>query len=186
MNSNPGWTEIKSLYDGDIVIPETVPYTWVTLECNHTVTEIGPYAFNESEITSIDLPAQLDIINYHAFYYCENLQSIICRRGNIEGYWTTKLQRFNGATASYEDIPASDVFEGVDSTIPVYVPDDAVSAYKNSAWGDYFSNILPLSSNQTAIDNTSINTKAVKHIVDGQLLIEKNGKTYNATGAEVR
>ena len=38
----------------------------------------------------------------------------------------------------------------------------------------------------TAIDNTSINLNATKRIVNGQLLIEKNGKFYNATGAEVK
>ena len=37
-----------------------------------------------------------------------------------------------------------------------------------------------------AIENTAVNTKAVKRIVNGQLLIEKNGKIYNAIGAEVR
>ena len=38
----------------------------------------------------------------------------------------------------------------------------------------------------TAIDNTNAEAKAVKHIVNGQLLIEKNGKFYNALGAEVK
>ena len=37
-----------------------------------------------------------------------------------------------------------------------------------------------------AIDNTSISTKATKRIVNGQLLIEKNGKFYNALGAEAK
>ena len=36
------------------------------------------------------------------------------------------------------------------------------------------------------IDNTSVDTKSTKRIVDGQLFIEKNGKTYNAQGAEVK
>ena len=46
--------------------------------------------------------------------------------------------------------------------------------------------IFVKSSTPTAIDNTSISTKAIKRIVNGQLLIEKNGKLYNATGAEVK
>ena len=36
------------------------------------------------------------------------------------------------------------------------------------------------------IDNITTDVKAVKRIVNGQLLIEKNGKFYNATGAEVK
>ena len=38
----------------------------------------------------------------------------------------------------------------------------------------------------TAIDNTTIEIKAVKRIVDGQLLIERDGKLFNAQGAEVK
>ena len=41
-------------------------------------------------------------------------------------------------------------------------------------------------STPTAINNTATNTNATKRIVNGQLLIEKNGKFYNATGAEVK
>lgn len=38
----------------------------------------------------------------------------------------------------------------------------------------------------TAIDNTAADTKAVKTIVNGQLLIEKDGKFYNVLGTVVR
>ena len=38
----------------------------------------------------------------------------------------------------------------------------------------------------TAIDNANANANAVKVIRNGQLLIERDGKTYNAQGAKVR
>ena len=38
----------------------------------------------------------------------------------------------------------------------------------------------------SAISNTAIDTKAMKIIRNGQLFIIKNGKTYNALGAEVK
>ena len=38
----------------------------------------------------------------------------------------------------------------------------------------------------TAIDNTDASTKAVKRIVNGQLVIEREGKLFNALGAEVK
>ena len=38
----------------------------------------------------------------------------------------------------------------------------------------------------TSIDNATTSIKAVKRIVNGQMVIEKNGKLYNALGAEVR
>ena len=45
---------------------------------------------------------------------------------------------------------------------------------------------LTPSSTPTAIDNTSISTKSTKRIVNGQLLIERDGKFYYVTGAEVK
>ena len=38
----------------------------------------------------------------------------------------------------------------------------------------------------TALDNTAADSKATKRIANGQLLIEKNGNTYNAIGEEIR
>ena len=38
----------------------------------------------------------------------------------------------------------------------------------------------------TAIDNTAVEAKTVKVIRDGQVLILKNGKTFNALGAEIK
>ena len=38
----------------------------------------------------------------------------------------------------------------------------------------------------TALDNTAVDAKAVKRIVNGQLLIERDGKMYNAQGAQVK
>ena len=38
----------------------------------------------------------------------------------------------------------------------------------------------------SGIENANANTKAVKRIVNGQLVIEKNGVQYNALGAEMR
>jgi hypothetical protein len=38
----------------------------------------------------------------------------------------------------------------------------------------------------TAIDNTAVDAKAVKRVVNGQLFIERDGKTFNALGVEVK
>ena len=41
-------------------------------------------------------------------------------------------------------------------------------------------------SGATAINNTAVDAKAVKRVVNGQLLIEREGKTFNAQGIEVK
>ena len=38
----------------------------------------------------------------------------------------------------------------------------------------------------TAIDNANANANAVKRIVNGQLVIEFNGRSYNILGAELK
>ena len=69
--------------------------------------------------------------------------------------------------------------------VNVYVPDGSVQAYKDdSNWGKR--PIFPISQYQ-AIDNVqSGKVQSTKVIKDGILYIERNGKTYNAQGAEVR
>lgn len=46
--------------------------------------------------------------------------------------------------------------------------------------------VVTFPSSPTAIDNTEAEGKAVKRIVNGQLVIEKNGVRYNALGIEVK
>ena len=183
INSDYDFTEIVSTYDGDVVLPEKVPYS--TYEC--TVTDIAKYAFNESNITSIELPSKLERIMYHAFYGCSQLTSITCRRSedlyHVGVY--PLFQTWNEGTASYDDIPASDVFEGVDPNIPVYVPADVVTAYQNSPWGDYFTNILPIT--PTALDQITNDQSPMtnKIIKDNQLFILRGEKVYTIDGRVV-
>ena len=49
-----------------------------------------------------------------------------------------------------------------------------------------FYKIVFTKSEETAIDNAAVDTKAVKVIRDGQVIILRDGKTYNALGTEVR
>ena len=177
LNSDEGFEEVESEYSGDIVLPETIHYAETFI-----VNAIAQYAFNESKITSIELPAQLDQICYHAFYNCTQLTSITCLRGSKTQ--APGVPVF--VNPSLETIPASDVFSGVDPTIPVYVPDAVVNDYKTSPWGVFFTNILALSQKPTTgINQVSVNEKVTKQIVDGQLLIERNGQLFNAQGARV-
>jgi len=67
--------------------------------------------------------------------------------------------------------------------------DTAVNT-KDNPWKTYISKDVTITAtfeaDDQAIDNTAVETKAVKRFVNGQLLIEKNGKFYDVTGAEVK
>ena len=180
LNSYETFDESDSKYTGDIVLPETINNFETFI-----VNAIAQYAFNESKITSIELPAQMDQICYHAFNNCTQLTSITCLRGSKPLTHPGNVPTF--VNPSLETLPASDVFGGVDPTIPVYVPDAVVNDYKTSPWGAFFTNILALSQKPTtAINHVSVNEKATKQIVDGQLLIERNGQLFNAQGTRVK
>ena len=72
-------------------------------------------------------------------------------------------------------------------TAVVLVPKGSLQAYKNTEWiGDYFTTIEEKEDEATAIENTAVATKAVKRIVNGQVIIEMNGKFYDILGTEVR
>ncbi len=87
-----------------------------------------------------------------------------------------------------KDTEAFTVSEG-DVVITFYIPDaENPKARDGDNVGPSMgriSKIVFTKSDATAIGNTEAEVKAVKRIVDGQLLIEKNGVLYNAQGARL-
>ena len=49
-----------------------------------------------------------------------------------------------------------------------------------------FNKIIFTKSEETALDNTTSELKAIKRIENGQLIIEKNGVRYNVTGQVIK
>ena len=92
------------------------------------VTLIGEYAFQRSlGMTSVIIPGSVNEIGWNAFDGCENLTSITCNA-------VTPPDCGNG----------NDRFDKVDPSIPVYVPEGTVDAYKAApGWSD-FTNIQTL------------------------------------------
>ncbi len=104
------------------------------------VTEINDYAFSEcTGLSSIEIPASVEIINDYAFKGCFNLEDI------------TVLAETPPSISIYSE----NCFNGVPSTIPVYVPYQSVSAYKNATGWNHFTNFI---GSVTIGDETSINT----------------------------
>ena len=107
------------------------------------------------------------------FYGCGSL-------AQITNYAATPLEINSNIFDGNADYPAVDK-----STCKLYVPEESLDLYKAAdVWKD-FSNILPIGSEE-GIENTNANAKANKVIKNGQLLIERNGKTFNAVGTEVK
>jgi hypothetical protein len=82
--------------------------------------------YNCSSLTSIVLPQNIEKIKDYVFRNCANLGKVVC--------YATTPPTFD--TSAFDNTPSDKV---------LYVLDDYVSAYENSSWKSYFSNIKPIS-----------------------------------------
>ena len=177
--------------------------TSVTISNN--VTSIGNYAFYHcSGLTSpvynahlfafmpfsysgeYTIPDGIEIISGSAFYSCSNLTSVTIPNSvtSIGNYAFQYCYGLTTITCKAVNPPAlgDDVFYYVDTTIPLYVPDQSVSFYLAAEqWKEF-----DVKAAQGIEDIVVPTGDAQKMLMDGVLLIERNGKTYNAQGAEVR
>lgn len=104
--------------NGELVTELTIP---------NSMTKIKDYAFKHCiSLTTITLPEGVTSIGMDAFVWCSSLTSITCRAvtpPTIDSY----------------------AFEGVDKSIPVYVPAGSVDTYKSAGIWRQFTNIQPIS-----------------------------------------
>ena len=132
------------------------------------VKTIGSSAFVFCGLTSIDLPATLVQIGSGAFGYCDKLTSVTCR--------------------ALVPPAAEDAFQGVEvANIPLYVHAFYVNDYKEAEEWKKFTNVQAIPETQ-GIETVTGNPSSVTHklLRTGQLFIERDGKTYNAQGAQVQ
>lgn len=115
----------------------------------NSVIQIGADAFLFcNQLIKITIPANVASIGAAAFAYCNNLSSITC----------------DALAPPVLDEGLTPVFENVDKTIPVYVPEASVDAYKAAdQWSD-FTNIKKNTFTVTFVDwnDEVIDTQNVK------------------------
>ena len=154
----------------------------------NSVTTVGDYAFYKcSSLTSITIPNSVTTVGDYAFYKCSSLTSITIPNSITSIGWRAFLacSSLTQITCLAQTPPTcgDDCFYGVPRTIPLYVPDEAVEDYKAAAvWQEF--NIVAESDAPTAIENArSTDTHGVQKILrDGQVLILRNGETYDMMG----
>ena len=151
-----------------------------------------------SQLESIDIPAGVEIIEEGVFTGCKALQSVTLPKSlisigdnvffgcgsvaQITNYATTPQLINTNVFDGNVDYPAVDK-----STSKLYVPKESVDAYKAAAVWQDFANILPIEGEEGVEEVESQKSKVERKVIrDGQLLIERNGKTFNAVGAEIR
>lgn len=158
---------------------------------NSQLQTIGNWAFyNCHELQNLTIPEGVTYIGDGAFYGCTYLEDLtlpasVQSIGDNTFALCAKLQKIVVNAPVPPSIQAKTFFD-VKRQIPVYVPDEAVSAYENdSYWGEFdiqgISHMLQ-GIDQITNDQSSIN----KVMMEGQIFILRGDKTYTLTGQEVR
>ncbi len=150
-------------YQGDICIPDSVEYNGVL----HEVTSINYGAFHDCEqLTSVSIPRTVSCIYDNAFAGCSNLASITCLATTPPRvYSSTFAEHYNTAT--------------------LYVPYDAVEAYKSADYWKEFVHIVGIG-NAGAGDvdcDGKVSIADVTAIID--YLLSGNAQSINEENADV-
>ena len=157
----------------------------------NTVTDIGAGAFKYSALTSMIIPNGVTKIRGFAFYHCTSLKSINLPQS------ITQIQRdaFRDCTALTtvvcEAVQVPDCQHNIFANIPfleatLYVPEESLEDYKSAIYWKDFGTILPIAPTGTENTHSKNNNSSsfTKVILNGQLLILRDGKTYTVMGVE--
>ena len=77
-------------------------------------------------------------------------------------------------------------FDDVDKSIPVYVPAESVALYKGAAAWHEFTNIQAIPNTEGIDQQQCTPDQGTKHIENGVLYIERNGRTFTIQGQEIK
>ena len=108
----------------------TLVYGCTNTVIPNSVTTIGTRSFYQNyKLRHIDIPASVTQINTYAFHTCSNLESITCRATTPPTIVSNTFSKYNN--------------------VILYVPEEAIEAYRShSLWGK-FTDIRPIGSNKT-------------------------------------
>ena len=189
-----GWTPSYPTDNYQLAIPEAGIYTiWIHFDpVNGNAVTAGAIKTGDAEVDpTVSIKGGWDgWSNEVVFVLADNKESATGKLNLVAGNYEFKVilnggdWRSNGYTYHREFTGA----EGITGNADNMVLQADVEGEYSFVWtfaNNALSIIFP-AQGPTAIDNTAVEAKAVKVLRDGQLLIIKGGKTYNAMGAIVR
>ena len=135
----------------------------------NSITSIGSSAFfNCSKLTSITIPNSVTSIGSSAFSWCESLKEVICYAEKVP------------------EMGKNVFYNTPQNKATLYVLADALEDYKAAEQWKEFCTILPIQETENDLEciiSPSANTH--KFVRNGQIIIIRDGKTYNAQGAVI-
>lgn len=188
-----------SCYITGVVIPEGIEV-------------IGERAFSNSSFTSLELPSTVKSIGVNAFRECKNLKDLVLNEGlttiaryafymcvslteiTLPSTLTSMNDAFTGSAfittvVSKIQAPMTITYDTFHSEVyrnaVLQVPAGTKEAYEAVDCWRRFQTITETGT-PTTLTNTIIDKQIQKKIVNGQLLIIRDGKEYNTIGAEIK
>ena len=167
----------------EYVIPETVDTVGGCAFANVAITSvtfpdnlvyIAQDAFFNTKLSKLNFPASITAIGMNAFDLCVGITEVTCRA-------TTPPIMSDGQeeykTSVFCRVPLADA--------TLYVPAESVEAYKSAnQWKD-FGTILPIGGTDLE-DITTTQASFSKTLIDGHLVISRNGNMYNIMGIKMK
>ena len=197
-------------FNGTSLESVTIPYgissieDWAFCRCRHlrsitlpnSVTIIGEGAFEEAGLSSIEIPEGVTSIGVFAFAYCDYLSSIVIPSSvtSIGGEAFANSKNLYTITCMAKTPPALSPDEYVfdyevrvfssfverDANVTVYVPYDAVSAYK-AAKGWNLLNIQPIPAENVSLSTDEVAVNVEKTTAGFSMPINASADSYTLT-----
>ncbi len=166
-----------------------VPGSWTEYTFPDDITTIGTYAFKNSKLQGkITLPPHVSVIEQGAFEGCESVTDLTLNaeltRIDNYGFWFCSGLQSITCLATTPPECGQNAWGGLNHSIPLYVPEEAVENYKTAdGWKDFnVQAIVHTASEVTPANEGKDREEASKQLRNGQLFILRDGKTYNAQG----
>ena len=135
---------------------------------------IANEAFSGTKLTELVLPASLQSIGMYAFDMCTSLTKVTC--------YATTAPIMSDGESEYK----YHVFLRVSvSDIPLYVPTGSIDVYEEANQWKEFGQILPIEGTNVEHVQQPQLEQVQKLLRNGQLIILRDGKTYNVMGQEM-
>ncbi|MDY4513382.1 MAG: leucine-rich repeat domain-containing protein [Paludibacteraceae bacterium] len=170
----------QNLYLNDVLVTDLV--------IPQGVIGVGAYAFNGcSSLTSVTIPNSVTSIGDMAFRYCSSLTSITIPNSVTSigdyAFWGCSALADIYCYATTPPMCKTDTFSGVSKNCYIHVPAGTIRAYQlATGWSDFFY-YYEIEEEETALSETEQANKPSRKIIrDGQVLILRNGETYDMMG----
>ena len=171
---------------GDMAFRYCSSLTSITIP--NSVTSIGDYAFEDcSSLTSITIPNSITSIGISAFEGCSSLTSVTIPNSvtsiGSSAFWGCSALADIYCYATTPPMCETDTFKGVSKNCYIHVPAGTVRAYQlATGWSDFFY-YYEIEEEETALSETEQANKPSRKIIrNGQVLILRNGETYDMMG----